>query len=498
MSGSVQADPHVTLENLERLRKHRIELAALDFWEYCKLDDPDFFNDTNSYLRDLAHLLQAFFERRIRRVSRDPTAPHSGWIVDGRGSEVCKNLIINMPPRHGKTRIVSLFESWLIGRDINTKIICGSYNDDTAGDISRLVRNKISEESVSRWKATYGDIFPGVKLKSGDSSVKRWAVEGSYFNYLAAGVGGSATGKGCNIMVIDDPVKNAEQAFSKTQMAAVNSWINDTMLSRMEGDALFLIVMTRWPGGDICEDYMTDPALLGSFYQYSLPAHRGNGVMLNPAILNYETYLKRKMTTEATIFAANYDQDIIFPKGALYQQFQTYSRLPKDLEGNDACDAKLCYFDTADGGDYTVGVAAIEYEKNLYVTGVFYDDLPATECEPLAAEFIIQTGAMEVRFESNSGGKAFAQAVEAILRVKAPKVYVDWIHQSANKQSRILTNSANVQKRVIYPLDWMERWPEYSKAMMTYLRVGRNKNDDAPDATTGLVEFSDSRGVILL
>lgn len=492
------------LEELERIRKLKIRLAKMDFWEYCRLEDPEFYSEDRVYLRNFAKLLQAFYERRIQRISMGSREDNFGWMVREErieAWETCQRLIVNMPPRHGKTRTVALFESWILGKDQENRIITGSYNDDTAADLSRMVRDKVSEAPQNRWKVPFSEVFHGVKLKTGDSSVKRWALEGQFFNYMAAGIGGSATGKGCSLLVIDDPIKNAEEAFNAGTMAGVRSWITDTMLSRMEGDALFFIVMTRWPGQDPVEEFLDERNPNANlYYQLSMPAHLGDGVMLNPDVLSYKTYCERKVDTDEMVFSANYDQEIITPSNSLYRKLSCYEQLPRDVEGKELFDARLAYIDSADGGgDYTCAIAAIEWQKDLYVTGVVYESGPAEDIEPMVADMLVATDTREACFESNSGGKAFAKGVEKHLQAKNVRtVGIEWIHQSANKESRILTNAAAVQKRVFYPLDWKARWPEYAKAMTKYLRVGRNKHDDAPDATTGLVEFSDNRGVILL
>jgi predicted phage terminase large subunit-like protein len=489
------------LEQLEKLRDLKIQHARINFWEFCRLEDPVFYSEKHLYLKDFCDILQAFYEHRIVRWAKDQS-----WEIHPKRLELefCQRLIVNMPPRHGKTRTIQLFEAWIFGVDPKNRVICGSFSDESAVDISRAVRDKISETSTSKWKVRYSEIFPDTQLKSGDSAVKRWSLEGRFFNYLATGVGGAATGKGCTVLSVDDPVKNAEQAFNAERMETVNSWITDTLLSRMEGDALFLLIQTRWPGGDPCEDAMNgDNANL--YYVFSLKAHLGEddksktGQMLNSEILDYKTYCDRRKDTDDAVFMANYQQAIIIPKNALYGRFKTYSELPKDEDGNPYHDARICYCDSADGGgDFLTAIAGDVYGEFIYVTGVVYDDGPSEITVPAVGELMISSKTREASFESNSGGKAYAKNVGQYLQSRnIHGVAIEWFHQSANKQSRILTNAASVMKRLIFPIDWKTRWPDYAIAMSTYLRKGKNKHDDAPDATTGIVEFADNRGVIL-
>ena len=92
------------------------------------------------------------------------------------------------------------------------------------------------------------------------------------------------------------------------------------------------------------------------------------------------------------------------------------------------------------------------------------------------------------KIESNNGGRSFARRVREILAEKYGSNFttVKWFHQSNNKEARILSNSTWVMEHIYFPCDWHIRFPEYYKAMTTYQREGKNKHDDAPDATTGI------------
>ena len=92
--------------------------------------------------------------------------------------------------------------------------------------------------------------------------------------------------------------------------------------------------------------------------------------------------------------------------------------------------------------------------------------------------------------ESNNGGKGFARNVRTWLKKLYPKkrVNIRWFHQSKNKKARIISNATWVMEHVLYPSNWMYKWPEYYKSMVRYQRDGENKHDDAPDCTTGVAE----------
>jgi predicted phage terminase large subunit-like protein len=99
------------------------------------------------------------------------------------------------------------------------------------------------------------------------------------------------------------------------------------------------------------------------------------------------------------------------------------------------------------------------------------------------------------KIESNNGGRGFARNVERIIWEdhKSRKVAVKWFHQSKNKKARILTHATYVMGHVYFPVNWHDRWPEFYAAIMGYQREGKNLNDDAPDALTGLAEMMENQ-----
>ena len=98
---------------------------------------------------------------------------------------------------------------------------------------------------------------------------------------------------------------------------------------------------------------------------------------------------------------------------------------------------------------------------------------------------LLRNGTRAALIESNNGGRGFARNVQR----KATAAHVEWFHQSGNKESRILTNSATVLQNIRFPEGWRLRWPELYAHLTTYKRLFKaNKNDDAPDALTGIVE----------
>ena len=106
-------------------------------------------------------------------------------------------LIINLPPRHGKSRTATLFTQWIFGQNPSEKIMTGSYNETLSTTFSKAVRNGISERKATEKIIVYSDIFPNISIKRGDGAMNLWSLEGQYSSYLATSPSGYGNGFRC-------------------------------------------------------------------------------------------------------------------------------------------------------------------------------------------------------------------------------------------------------------------------------------------------------------
>ena len=132
----------------------------------------------------------------------------------------------------------------------------GSYNETLSTMFSKNVRNTISEVKADKYKAVFSDVFPNVRIKLGDGAMNLWSLEGGYNNYLATSPTGTATGFGCTLMIIDDLIKNADEANNENTKQKHWEWFTNTMLSRREEGAKVIIIMTRWASDDLAGKYL--------------------------------------------------------------------------------------------------------------------------------------------------------------------------------------------------------------------------------------------------
>lgn len=440
----------------EIIYQAKLELARRDFWEYCKLTAPDFYKESRPFLKDMCYQLQNFYESDE------------------------KVLVINLPPRHGKSRTATQFVKWLFGQSIHNKVMTGSYNETLSTTFAKQVRDTIFEEKTEGILC-YSDIFPNTKVKRGESSVNKWALEGSeQTNYLATSPGGTATGFGCNIMVIDDLIKNAEEAFNENMLNKQISWFTDTMLSRTENGFKLIIIMTRWAKRDLAGYILENYTCRHINYK----AVQEDGSMLCDEILNKEDYNFKTKSMSKEIVEANYQQEPIDIKGRLYTQFKTYKELPENYK------YILNYTDTADtGDDYLCSIDYMVVGEDYYIIDIICTKDSMEITEPMVAKMLTKDKVGCAIIESNNGGRSFARNVKTECKnLKNSHTNIQWFHQSANKQARIFSNSASVMAHVFYPHNWIDKYPEFADMMIRYQKEGKNAHDDCPDAITGVYE----------
>lgn len=441
--------------------KLKCELARREFWEYCKLLHKDFYREDREFLKELCCKLQEFY------YNDD------------------EFMIVNEPPRHGKSFTATNFVEWVLGRNPLERIMSASYSHDLSKNFSKKVRGTISTEKIGD-NIVYSDIFSETKLKFGSSEAMKWQTDKSnQINYLATSPSGSATGFGCTLMVIDDLVKNAYEANNESILEAQYEWFVNTMLSRREGKKKVLIIMTRWSSKDLAGkilEYVKENNI--SYSHINFKAEQEDGTMLCPSIFDKKASERAKQLMGEDIYEANYNQTPIDMKGCLYSSLQTYSELPTVLE--------ICnYTDTADEGtDYLCSINyAICSDDKAYILDIIYTQDAMEITEPLVAGMLTKDDVNYAVIESNNGGKGFARNVERICRENNNNhTMFKRFTQTKNKVSRILTGATGVMQNVIFPADWKSMYPKFYKDVTQFQRLGKNKVDDCVDVLTGIYE----------
>jgi len=218
-----------------------------------------------------------------------------------------KKLMIFMPPRHSKSETVSIqFPAWVVGRDKDKNIIEASYASSLATDFGRQVRNLIKAPE-------YSNVFD-TQLSEDSEAKDKWNTDGRGA-YNAVGVGGAVTGKGADIFIIDDPVKNRQDAESQVIQEGVYDWYKSTALTRLSPEGAMIVVMTRWHLNDLAGKILAD-AEEGEWDVVSLPAiaiedeeHRKEGEALWPTYFSLDNLNTKKRNIGIYEWNALYQQN---------------------------------------------------------------------------------------------------------------------------------------------------------------------------------------------
>lgn len=284
-------------------------------------------------------------------------------------------LMITMPPRHGKSMLASeFFPAWYLGRNSDHSVVMATYAQDLADDFGRKVKNQIED-------AAFASIFPGVGLADDSKSVKRFhlerddeIVQGGFEHSLkqrgsfyAVGVGGPLTGRGAHLLLIDDPVKNREDADSEIIRKKTKDWYTSTAYTRLMPGGRVVIIQTRWHEEDLSGWLLAEHKHEG-WEVLTLPAIDKDGRALWPEQYDLTALNRIKLAIGARDWSALYQQEPSPAEGDYFRAdwLRPYDKPParETLRIYGASD----YAVTADGGDWTCHVVVgIDPEGRMYL-----------------------------------------------------------------------------------------------------------------------------------
>ena len=225
-----------------------------------------------------------------------------------------KRLIINMPPRHTKSEFASyLLPAWMIGNNPKLKIIQATHTADLAIDFGRKTKNLVDEKN-------YQELFT-TRLQEDSQAAGKWKTEqgGEYF---AAGVGGAITGRGANLLIIDDPHKEQDLKGDGKAFEKAMTWYTAGPRQRLQPGGSIVIVMTRWSTKDLTGQLLKAQTEDGSdqWEVVELPALLPNGKPVWPEYWKEEELLKTKASIPVSNWLAQYMQSPTAEEGALLKR----------------------------------------------------------------------------------------------------------------------------------------------------------------------------------
>ena len=423
----------------------------------------------------------------------------------------CRKLIINIAPRYGKTELVSK-QFIACGFAINpaARFIHLSYSSALTQDNSEEIKDIVKSP-------LFQYLFPA-RVRAGKDTKSRWdTIQGG--GLYATSTLGQITGFGAGAtdaedgevneafldeysavynphkftgaIVIDDPIR-PEDALSDVVRERVNRRFETTIRNRVNSRRTpIIIVCQRTHENDLCGYLMSiEPE---DWTVISIPAidydEQGNKRALWPHKHTLEELHKIELANPF-VFETQYMQNPKPLEGLMYSHFRTYQVLPigHHIVKN--------YTDTADtGSDFLCSIDYAEFDSGeMYVLSVLFTDKPMEYTEVEEARQLTRDNVVVANIESNNGGRSYARNVEKNVRELGNRTtrFVPFT-QTANKQVRIFSRSAEVQNLIYFPEGWEHKWPTFHNSVTSYRKTGRNSHDDAPDVLTGMVEKQESR-----
>ena len=323
-------------------------------------------------------------KRLLPFVERFNPDYHAGWVH----KDICQRLeqfsrdvaekksprlMLFMPPRHGKSTLASVaFPAWHLGRNPQHEFISCSYSGSLAMAFSRKVRGLLREEG---YKAAFKS-----RLDPTSQSAEAWlTTDGG--GYVAAGVGGGITGKGAHILLIDDPVKNREDAESQNNRDSNWDWYTSTAYTRLAPGGGVLVILTRWHDDDLAGRLLKQGAEGGDDWEvvrYPAVAEeteefREVGEALHPERYDVEALKRIERAVGPRDWSALYQQNPVADDGDYFTRDMIQYFDPEDVD----MDRMKFYaaWDLAigkkDRNDYTVGmVIGVDEFDQLFVCDV--------------------------------------------------------------------------------------------------------------------------------
>ena len=307
----------------------------------------------------------------------------------------CKRLIINMPPRHTKSEFASyLLPAWFLGKFPHKKVIQCSHTAELAVGFGRKVRNLVDTEA-------YKSIFPDLALASDSKAAGRWNTnkQGDYF---AIGIGGAVTGKGADVLIIDDPHSEQEAALAEVNPDIYDKtyeWYTSGPRQRLQPGGAIVIVMTRWSKRDLTGQILKDAAAndsIGEWEVIEFPAILPSGNPLWPEFWELSELEKVKRDVPNSKWMAQYQQNPISESAAIVKR-EWWQEWPEDYPPS--CEFILQSWDTAfektSRADYTACTTwGVFYhpddsgitQANIILLNAFRDRMEFPELKRVAIE----------------------------------------------------------------------------------------------------------------
>jgi predicted phage terminase large subunit-like protein len=357
-----------------------------------------------------------------------------------------------LPPRHGKSELTSVrFPAWVLGKTPSKRIIHSSYSALLSTKFSRQTRDLVNDK---RHKI----VFPDSNLSKDTKSSENWeTTEGG--GMIASGVGGSTTGFGADIFVIDDPVKNQQEAESETFRSKVWEWYRSVVRTRLEPKAAQVLIMTRWHKHDLAGKILEDQ---DDWDIVHLPAIADHKVNAGPDLLNREqgaalwSYRYDEKVLENTkhdvgsrVWFALYQGSPKDPESQVIHRewIRWYDALPPETKRTAGIDTATSKKTSAD--NMAMVDACKDKEGYIYVDDALCEKLSVSS---FAKHVVAQQAAKKYQsiwFELNNAGEAVKQRVEEVAREETVSVPIKGVQTTTDKVVRVMEFQALIENGTV-------------------------------------------------
>ena len=414
-----------------------------------------------------------------------------------------KRLIISLPPRSLKSITVSVaFVAWLLGHDPTRQVICASYGQDLAEKHARDTRTIMTS-------SFYRTIFPGAQISAQKMAVNDFYTTKGGFR-MATSVSGTLTGRGADIIIIDDPLK-PDEALSETSRKGVNGWYDNTLLSRLNNkqDGIVIIVMQRLHQDDLVGhvleqegwEVLSFPAIAVEDERFETSDAFGQfvhvrkvGEVLDPSRESLETLLTIKQTIGSYNFDSQYQQNPSPVGGAIIKTDWICHYSPEELPAYFS--NKVQSWDTAsksgEFNDFSVCTTWGVLGERLYLLDVFRKRLEYPDLRRAVKEQYLKHSPNTVLIEDKGSGTALLQDLRGdglyCLKAYCPPPGND-------KQMRLFAQASVFENgRVWLPQNapWLA---EYVRELTCFPGT---KHDDQVDSTTQVLHYLSSNNIAAL
>jgi len=379
-------------------------------------------------------------------------------------------LLVDMPPRHGKSELVSKrFAAYCLGLNPRRQIIAASYNSDLARDFGRSVRNIVHSQRYSRLFET--------RLAVDSKAADRWNthVDGAY---VAAGVGTAITGRGADILIIDDPLKDREEAESETTRNKVWDWYTSTAYTRLMPGGAVIVVQTRWHEDDLTGRLLEQEQKGGDRWEkLVLPAINEDGEALWKERYPIKALERIKAAIGPRDWSALYQQSPSPADGDFFRRdwFDLYQ--PDDLP------TKLNYYGTsdyavtADDGDYTVhGVWGL-YQDHIWLVDAWFEKTTSDRWIEANLDLVKRYNPLAFFGEGGVIQKAVEPMLRKRMREREAYCRLEWVSSIHDKPTRARGFQARASMGLVHlPDNEIGHW-----FLDQLLKFPNGKNDDAVD-----------------